>query len=101
MERLRLCLEPKRCRDVGRIRRTPARAVVRIDLSWRIVFYVLLRALLRGPLSPTSWFLAVQAIGPVHWMEATKAAYVLGRGVSVLCVCKKPQHFAYLYDQAD
>ncbi len=33
-----------------------------------------------------------------HWIEAGKVSYALGPDVTVLCLCDRPQHFAYRYD---
>jgi 4-amino-4-deoxy-L-arabinose transferase-like glycosyltransferase len=41
------------------------------------------------------------AVVAVHWTEAAKATYAIGPAAPVLCICEVPQHFDYLYNQAD
>lgn len=38
-------------------------------------------------------------IGAVHWIEAGKVNYALGRETPVLCLCSDARHFAYLNDR--
>jgi hypothetical protein len=42
-----------------------------------------------------------QFVAALDWIDAGRIAYALGPGVSVLCLCAAPHHFAYMYDQTD
>ncbi len=40
-------------------------------------------------------------IGTVHWIEAGKVNYALGKTMPVLCLCSDARHFAFLHDPRD
>ena len=44
---------------------------------------------------------ATAIVAAPHWIQAGKVSYALGPSVEVLCLCERPQHFAYRYNLAD
>lgn len=72
-------------------------ALARADVTRDIIDWHELRPALErgGLLSPGA------VVAAPHWIEAGKTSYALGPDVTVLCLCDRPQHFAYRYDLAD
>ncbi len=65
------------------------------DPSWEVVGWTDLAPALaaRGLPGPGGF------VATTRWMDAGKAAYALGPGVPVVCVCEHPHHFHFLNPQ--
>ena len=86
----------------GWMERTVPRLVAHGDPTVEMLDWLDLRAAIAPWLNARSTGAGERGEHPfvavTSWMDAGKAAYALGDGVDVVCLCDEPHHFAYLHD---